>query len=310
MRAAQTRLFRTLRSLQHENPLGLPRTGSIPRMQRGLPERRKIKDVAKVIAVSSAKGGVGKSTVAGSSKSRLLFSPAEPAVPNLSLAFARMGYRAGILDTDIFGPSIPTLFDLSGEPRLSSDNQLLPLSNYGVKTMSMGYLVGEDAPVVWRGLMVMKALQQLLHEVEWGGLDILVLDLPPGTGDAQLTITQQIVLDGSVIVTTPHTLAVKDAVKGINMFKKVNVPLLGVVQNMSLFCCPHCHQDTAVFGSNERVKALCHDYAIDLLGDIPLHQNVGDDGQRGKPTVVSEPESDRARIFMDIAQQVGVRIEL
>ncbi|KAI0860854.1 P-loop containing nucleoside triphosphate hydrolase protein [Xylaria cubensis] len=294
MRATPTRLFQSIRFLQHENPLGLPRTGSIPRMQRGLPERRKIKDVAKVVAVSSAKGGVGKSTVAA----------------NLSLAFARMGYRAGILDTDIFGPSIPTLFNLSGEPRLSSNNQLLPLSNYGVKTMSMGYLVGEDAPVVWRGLMVMKALQQLLHEVEWGGLDVLVLDLPPGTGDTQLSVTQQVALDGSVIVTTPHTLAVKDAVKGINMFKKVNIPLLGLVQNMSLFCCPHCHHDTAVFGSNERVTALCHDYSIDLLGDIPLHQNVGDDGQRGKPTVVAEPESDRAKAFMDIAQQVGVKIGL
>ncbi|KAI1747704.1 P-loop containing nucleoside triphosphate hydrolase protein [Xylaria castorea] len=294
MRATPARLFQSIRHLQHENPLGLPRTGSIPRMQRGLPERRKIKDVAKVVAVSSAKGGVGKSTVAA----------------NLSLAFARMGYRAGILDTDIFGPSIPTLFNLSGEPRLSSNNQLLPLSNYGVKTMSMGYLVGEDAPVVWRGLMVMKALQQLLHEVEWGVLDVLVLDLPPGTGDTQLTVTQQIVLDGSVIVTTPHTLAVKDAVKGINMFKKVNVPLLGLVQNMSLFCCPHCHHDTAVFGSSERVKGLCHDYSIDLLGDIPLHQNVGDDGQRGKPTVVAEPESDRAKAFMDIARQVGTKIGL
>ncbi|KAI0442748.1 P-loop containing nucleoside triphosphate hydrolase protein [Xylaria telfairii] len=294
MRATQIRLFHTLRSLRHENPLGLPRTGSIPRMQRGLPERRHIRDVAKVIAVSSAKGGVGKSTVAA----------------NLSLAFARMGYRAGILDTDIFGPSIPTLFNLSGEPRLSPNNQLLPLSNYGVKTMSMGYLVGEDAPVVWRGLMVMKALQQLLHDVEWGGLDVLVLDLPPGTGDTQLSVTQQIVLDGSVIVTTPHTLAVKDAVKGINMFKKVNVPLLGLVQNMSLFCCPHCHHDTAVFGSNERVQGLCHDHSIDLLGDIPLHQNIGDDGQRGKPTVVAEPDSDRAKAFMDIARQVGAKIGL
>ncbi|KAI1111313.1 P-loop containing nucleoside triphosphate hydrolase protein [Nemania sp. NC0429] len=294
MRPTQAGLFRALRPLQHENPLGLPRTGSIPRMQRGLPERRKMKDVAKVVAVSSAKGGVGKSTVAA----------------NLSLAFARMGYRAGILDTDIFGPSIPTLFDLSGEPRLSSNNQLLPLSNYGVRTMSMGYLVGEMAPVVWRGPMVMKTLQQLLHEVEWGGLDILVLDLPPGTGDTQLSIAQQIVLDGCLIVTTPHTLAVKDAAKGINMFRKVHVPLLGLVQNMSVFCCPHCHHDTAVFGSNERVKALCHDYAIDLLGDIPLHQNVGDDGQRGKPTVVSEPESDRAKIFMNIAEQVAIRIKL
>lgn len=294
MKITSSRVLHTLRSLQHENPLGLPRTGSIPRMQRGLPERRKIKDVAKVVAVSSAKGGVGKSTVAA----------------NLSLAFARMGYRAGILDTDIFGPSIPTLFDLSGEPRLSANNQLLPLSNYGVKTMSMGYLVGEDAPVVWRGLMVMKALQQLLHEVEWGGLDILVLDLPPGTGDTQLSVTQQIVLDGSVIVTTPHTLAVKDAVKGINMFKKVDVPLLGLVQNMSLFSCPNCHHDTAVFGSSERVHKLCDDHSIHLLGDIPLHQNIGDDGQRGKPTMVSEPESHRAKAFMDIADQVRAKVGL
>ncbi|KAI1504719.1 P-loop containing nucleoside triphosphate hydrolase protein [Biscogniauxia marginata] len=295
MRPTPLRFFHALRALQHENPLGLPRTGSIPRMQRGLPERRKIKDVSKVVAVSSAKGGVGKSTVAA----------------NLSLAFARMGYRAGILDTDIFGPSIPTLFDLSEEPRLSSiDNQLLPLSNYGVKTMSMGYLVGEDAPVVWRGLMVMKALQQLLHEVDWGGLDVLVLDLPPGTGDTQLTITQQIVLDGSIIVTTPHTLAIKDAVKGINMFKKVNVPLLGLVQNMSLFNCPHCHHDTAVFGSNERIQDICREQSIELLGNIPLHQNVGDDGQRGRPTVVSEPGSERARAFTSIAQQVASKIGL
>ncbi|KAI1473034.1 P-loop containing nucleoside triphosphate hydrolase protein [Daldinia caldariorum] len=295
MATIQRRLFhQTIRNLSHENPLGLPRTGSIPRMQRGLPERRKIKDVAKVVAVSSAKGGVGKSTVAA----------------NLSLAFARMGYRSGILDTDIFGPSIPTLFDLSGEPRLSANNQFLPMSNYGVKTMSMGYLVGEDAPVVWRGLMVMKALQQLLHEVDWGGLDILVLDLPPGTGDTQLSITQQIILDGSIIVTTPHTLAVKDAVKGINMFKKVNVPLLGLVQNMSLFNCPHCHHDTTIFGSSQRVKEVCTEHSIDLLGDIPLHQNVGDDGQRGKPTVVSEPESERARVFMNIAKLVASKVNL
>ncbi|KAI1338445.1 P-loop containing nucleoside triphosphate hydrolase protein [Xylariaceae sp. FL0016] len=294
MKPSPRRFFHSFRALHHENPLGLPRTGSIPRMQRGLPERRKIKDVAKVVAVSSAKGGVGKSTVAA----------------NLSLAFARQGYRAGILDTDIFGPSIPTLFDLAGEPRLSANNQLLPLSNYGVKTMSMGYLVGEDAPVVWRGLMVMKALQQLLHEVEWGGLDVLVLDLPPGTGDTQLSITQQIVLDGSIIVTTPHTLAVKDAVKGINMFKKVHVPLLGIVQNMSLFNCPHCQQGTAVFGSNERVSAVCQEHSIDLLGDLPLHQNIGDDGQRGKPTVISEPDSHRGQVFMDIAQVVGEKIGL
>ncbi|PSS03472.1 nucleotide-binding protein 1 [Coniella lustricola] len=292
MAAAGRRFFHVARVLQHENPLGLPRTGSIPRMQRGLPERRRIRGVGKVIAVSSAKGGVGKSTVAA----------------NLALAFARLGHRSGILDTDIFGPSIPTLFNLNEEPRLSDNNQLLPLSNYGVKTMSMGYLVGEEAPVVWRGMMVMKALQQLLHEVDWGGLDILVLDLPPGTGDTQLSITQQIVLDGSVIITTPHTLSVKDAVKGINMFKKVNVPILGLVNNMSLFTCPHCGGQHHVFGSGEGVRRVCAEHEIALLGDIPLHQNIGTHSQEGKPTVVAEPGTERAEVFMAIARDVGGRI--
>ncbi|EHK23651.1 uncharacterized protein TRIVIDRAFT_111099 [Trichoderma virens Gv29-8] len=293
MRSSSSLLFRAVRALQHENPLGLPRSGTPPSWPKR-PQRRKIAGVDKVIAVSSAKGGVGKSTIAA----------------NLSLAFARLGFRAGILDTDIFGPSIPTLFDLSGEPRLSSNNQLIPLTNYGVKTMSMGYLVGESAPVVWRGPMVMKAIQQLLHEVDWGGLDILVLDLPPGTGDTQLTITQQIILDGSIIITTPHTLATKDAVKGINMFKTVGVNILGMVQNMSLFNCPHCHQDTHVFGSNKRVEKLCQEHGIDFLRDIPLHPNIGDDGERGKPTVVSEPSSERASAFLDIARAICPKIDL
>ncbi|KAJ6439703.1 Iron-sulfur protein IND1 [Purpureocillium lavendulum] len=176
--------------------------------------------------------------------------------------------------------------------------------------MSMGYLVGENAPVVWRGPMVMKAIQQLLHEVDWGGLDILVLDLPPGTGDTQLTITQQVLLDGSLIVTTPHTLATKDAIKGINMFKTVDVNILGLVQNMSLFTCPHCHGVTNVFGTNERVKHLCAEHGIDFLGDIPLHPNIGDDGERGKPTVVSEPDSDRASAFTDVARAIGAKVGL
>ncbi|EWG39516.1 ATP-binding protein [Fusarium verticillioides 7600] len=293
MRPTSARLFQCFRALQHENPLGLPRSGTPPTWGKR-PVRRKITGVEKVIAVSSAKGGVGKSTVAA----------------NLSLAFARLGFRAGILDTDIFGPSIPTLFDLSGEPRLSSNNQLIPLTNYGVKTMSMGYLVGENAPVVWRGPMVMKAIQQLLHEVEWGGLDVLVLDLPPGTGDTQLTITQQVILDGSVIVTTPHTLATKDAVKGINMFKTVDVNILGLVQNMSLFTCPHCHGATNIFGSNARVEKLCQEHQIDFLGDIPLHPNIGDDGDRGKPTVVAEPTSERASAFLKIVQDICPKIDL
>lgn len=195
--------------------------------------------------------------------------------------------------------------------------------------MSMGYLVGENAPVVWRGPMVMKAIQQLLHEVEWGGLDILVLDLPPGTGDTQLTITQQVILDGmilvpvqglvmktkltpigSVIITTPHTLATKDAVKGINMFKTVNIDILGLIQNMSLFKCPHCDGTTHVFGSNDRVEKMCGEHQIDFLGDIPLHPHIGEDGDKGKPTVVSEPTSERGTAFMELARGLSRKVGL
>ncbi|KAF3048724.1 hypothetical protein E8E11_009812 [Didymella keratinophila] len=291
------RLFSTLRCLQHENPLGLPRSGAppqLPRMQRGLPQRRSIKDVKKVIAVSSAKGGVGKSTIA----------------VNLALSFARSGYRAGILDTDIFGPSIPTLLNLSGEPRLSANNQLIPLSNYGLKSMSMGYLIPESSPVAWRGLMVMKALQQLLHEVEWGGLDILVLDMPPGTGDVQLTITQQLNLDGALIVSTPQDLSLKDAVKGVELFKKVNVNLLGLVCNMAGFKCPGCGSVHEVFGNMNKIRDMCGKYDLKMLGEIPLHAGISDDADKGKPTVVAEPHGDRAQAFSDIARAVEAAVGL
>ncbi|KAL9127591.1 MAG: hypothetical protein Q9217_003571, partial [Psora testacea] len=243
--------------------------------------------------VSSAKGGVGKSTIA----------------VNLALAFARQGHRSGVLDTDIYGPSIPTLMGLSGQPRLSENDQLIPLSNYGVKSMSMGYLVAESAPVVWRGLMVMKALQQLLHEVDWGGLDILVLDLPPGTGDTQLTITQQLRLDGAVVVSTPQDIALKDAVKGLEMFKKVEVPILGMVQNMSLFACPQCGYETHIFGK-AGVERTCERYRVELLADLPLDARICEDADRGTPTVVAEPESGRARAFMRLANRIGTKVGL
>jgi len=174
----------------------------------------------------------------------------------------------------------------------------------------MGYLVGDTAPVVWRGLMVMKALQQLLHEVDWGGLDVLVLDLPPGTGDTQLTITQQIVLDGAVIVSTPQDIALKDAVKGINMFKQMNIPILGMVQNMSLFTCPHCQNSTHIFGSHPGVTQACKEHGIDFLGDVPLHASICDDADRGRPTVVAEPESSRASAFISIADAIGDKLGL
>lgn len=189
------------------------------------------------------------------------------------------------------------------------DNQLIPLTNYGVKTMSIGYLVRSTDAVVWRGLMVMKALQQLLHEVDWGGLDILVLDLPPGTGDTQLTITQQIELDGAVIISTPQSLALKDAVKGIAMFRKVEVPLLGMVQNMSVFVCPCCKEKTHIFGQ-EGARKEAENSGIELLGDIPLDVHICDNADNGKPTVVAEPASERAKAFMDIARRVGEKIKL
>ena len=199
----------------------------------------------------------------------------------------------------------------------STDNRLIPLTNYGIKSMSMGYLIHPTAPVVWRGLMVMKALQQLLHEVDWtsttgqgGGLDILVLDLPPGTGDTQLTITQQVELSGAVIISTPQDVALSDAVKGVEMFRKVGVGILGLVQNMSVFKCKGCGKETHVFGK-EGVRRWGEGNGVDLLGDVRLDGKICEDSDRGYPTVVSEGvDGERSRVFMDMADQIGKKIGL
>ncbi|KAL4885293.1 putative nucleotide binding protein [Aspergillus karnatakaensis] len=333
--AVNRRLFSTFRCLQHDNPLGLPRSGTPPslRSRRGLPEKRKIRDVKKVIAVSSAKGGVGKSTIAA----------------NLALSFARRGIRTGILDTDIFGPSIPTLLNLSGEPRLDENNCLIPLTNYGLKSMSMGYLLPpapeptpetpqhpslrqpmDTTPISWRGLMVTKAMHQLLHSVSWGPLDVLFLDLPPGTGDVQLTINQEIILDGAVIVTTPQDIALRDAVRGFGMFQRMDVPVLGMVRNMAFFKCPSCGVKTRIFShgldtdghdhghdhahiakEDWGVVAECQRLGVDFLGDIPLDARVCEDADRGMPTVVAE-EGDtgsvRRQAFMDVAEKVARKV--
>lgn len=176
--------------------------------------------------------------------------------------------------------------------------------------MSMGYLIPESSPVAWRGLMVMKALQQLLHEVEWGGLDVLVLDMPPGTGDVQLTITQQLNLDGALIVSTPQDLSLKDAVKGVELFNKVNVNLLGLVCNMAGFTCPGCGSVHEVFGNMNKIRDMCGKYDLNMLGEIPLHASISDDADKGKPTVVAEPEGDRAAVFLAIARKVEAAIGL
>ncbi|EED21017.1 nucleotide binding protein, putative [Talaromyces stipitatus ATCC 10500] len=317
------RLFSTVRTLQHENPLGLPKSGTPPtfKSRRGLPQKRRIPDVAKVVAVSSAKGGVGKSTIA----------------VNLALALARRGIRTGILDTDIFGPSIPTLLNLHSEPRLDSKNCLIPLTNYGLKSMSMGYLLPQASssdhesnrppmdttPISWRGLMVTKAMQQLLHSVSWGPLDILILDLPPGTGDVQLTIGQEIILDGAVIVSTPQDIALRDAVRGFGMFRKMDVPVLGMVQNMAFFACPNCGHETKIFshphthgsesGQDTGVVAQCKRLGIEFLGNIPLDARVCEDADRGMPTVVAEEgdkDSARRKAFMNIAEKIAREVGL
>lgn len=298
------------RYLSHENPLGLPRRQIPPgppppfRAQRGLPQKRRVAHVDHVIAVSSAKGGVGKSTLA----------------INLALAFSRHNLRTGILDTDVFGPSVPTLLNLAdaSEPEVTSKGSLVPLQSYGIKSMSMGYLLpSEAAPVAWRGAMVQKALHQLLHEVDWSpGLDVLVLDLPPGTGDVQLTIGQQIELDGAVIVSTPQDIALKDAVKGIGMFNKMNIPVLGLVQNMSVFVCPKCGEETKIFAhddSNNRLSLKAKELGVELLGDIPLDAKICSDADTGKPTIVSEEASGQlinTKYYTSIAQRVAQKVNM
>ncbi|KAL1997792.1 hypothetical protein VTN02DRAFT_751 [Thermoascus thermophilus] len=326
------RLFSTLRALQHDHPLacGLPRSGTPPPFprRRALPEKRRIRDVNKVVAVSSAKGGVGKSTIA----------------VNLALAFARRGIRTGILDTDIFGPSIPTLLDLAGEPRVDENNRLIPLTNYGLKSMSMGYLLPQPepehppasdpsdqrppmdpTPISWRGPMVTKALHQLLHSVAWGPLDVLILDLPPGTGDVQLTITQEIVLDGAVVVSTPQDVALRDAVRGVGLFQRTAVPVLGMVRNMAFFACPQCGAHTRIFSRGEPRHSHSHSHdetadgvltecarlGIDFLGDIPLDARVCADADRGVPTVVAEEgdgRSARRNAFLRVAEKVARKV--
>lgn len=282
------RFLHTSRPSLHENPLGLPKRGNapeIPRMSRGLPIKQKIPNVNKVVLVSSAKGGVGKSTVS----------------VNTALALKKLGKSVGILDVDIFGPSIPKLLHLSGEPRLSSEGKLLPLSNFGLPSMSMGYLVPPENAVVWRGLMVMKALQQLLFEVEWPALDYLVVDMPPGTGDTQLTISQQLKVDGAVIVSTPQDIALIDAVKGIAMFEKVNVPILGLVENMSFFVCPNCNHESHIFGF-DGVRKEAKKHGLEVIASIPLNGKICAQSDLGKPVVLADEVL--AKPYMEVASSI------
>jgi ATP-binding protein involved in chromosome partitioning len=247
--------------------------------------------VRSIIAVASGKGGVGKSTVA----------------VNLALGLAAIGLRIGLLDADIYGPSMPRMLGVSGRPGSRDGKVLQPMSNYGISCMSMGFLVAEDTPMIWRGPMVMSALQQMLRDVEWGELDVMVVDMPPGTGDAQLTMAQQVPLSGAVIVSTPQDIALLDARKGLNMFRKVDVPVLGIVENMSYFLCPHCGERSDIF-SHGGARREAEKMGAEFLGEVPLHILIRETSDDGRPIVVSHPESEHAQIFLRIAARLAEKL--
>jgi ATP-binding protein involved in chromosome partitioning len=250
-------------------------------------------DIGAIIAVASGKGGVGKSTT----------------TVNLALAMTRLGKSVGILDADIYGPSVPRMMGIDRKPEMNAENRIVPLENYGVKCMSMGFLMEAEDPVVWRGPMVMGALGQLLGDVEWAPLDILIVDMPPGTGDAQLTMVQQANLAGAVIVSTPQDIALLDARKGLNMFRQVEVPILGIIENMSYFSCPHCGERTDIF-DHGGARATAEQMNCDFLGEIPLDASIRETSDGGQPIVVSQSGSVHAKTYMDIAAKVIASIEV
>ena len=244
--------------------------------------------VRAIIAVASGKGGVGKSTVA----------------VNLALGFAALGLKVGLLDADIYGPSMPRMLGISGKPQSRDGKVLQPMADYGLKCMSMGFLVPEDTPMIWRGPMVMSALQQMLRDVEWGELDVMVVDMPPGTGDAQLTMAQQVPLAGAVIVSTPQDIALLDARKGLDMFRKVDVPVLGIVENMSYFLCPHCGERSDIFGHGG-ARREAERLGVEFLGEVPLDIAIRETSDDGRPIVVSQPDSEHAEIFRRMAARLA-----
>jgi len=258
-------------------------------VQRGV---KLVEGVKNIIAVASGKGGVGKSTTA----------------VNLALALAAEGARVGILDADIYGPSQPTMLGISGQPESADGNTLQPMVNHGLQSMSIGYLIDEhDTPMIWRGPMATQALDQLLHQTRWDNLDYLVVDLPPGTGDVQLTLAQKVPVTGAVIVTTPQDIALLDARKGLKMFEKVGITILGIVENMSTHICSKCGHEEHIFGAGGGEK-MCADYNTEFLGGLPLDIRIRVQADSGNPTVAADPDGDIARIYKQIARRVAVKV--
>jgi ATP-binding protein involved in chromosome partitioning len=271
-----------------------PAAAAPPGSARGPGGPAGIPGVAAIIAVASGKGGVGKSTVA----------------VNLALGLRDLGLKVGILDADIYGPSLPKLLAIKERPQTAGGTRLKPIVRHGMPVMSIGFLVEEETPMIWRGPMVMSALTQMLREVDWGNLDVMVVDMPPGTGDAQLTMAQQVPLKGAVIVSTPQDLALIDARRGIAMFRRVNVPVLGIVENMSTFICPHCGTRSDIFGHGG-ARHEAERLGVPFLGEIPLAIDIREKSDAGEPVVATEPDGPHAQAFRDIAARVrdGLKVE-
>ena len=248
-------------------------------------------NVKNIVAVASGKGGVGKSTTA----------------VNLALALAAEGAAVGILDADIYGPSQPMMMGIDGKPQSADGKTMEPMLNHGVQVMSIGFLIDADNPMIWRGPMVTQALEQLLRQTNWGGLDYLIVDMPPGTGDIALTLSQRVPLTGAIIVTTPQDIALLDAKKGLRMFEKVDVPILGLVENMAVYVCPNCGHSEHIFGADGGRK-MATEYGVDYLGALPLNLSIREQADSGRPTVVAEPDSEIAATYKTMARRIAVKI--
>jgi ATP-binding protein involved in chromosome partitioning len=257
-------------------------------VQRGV---QLLPSVKNIVAVASGKGGVGKSTTTA----------------NLALALAAEGARVGILDADIYGPSQPMMMGISGRPESTDGKSMEPLENHGVQVISIGFLVDPDQAMIWRGPMATQALEQLLRQTNWHDLDYLLIDMPPGTGDIALTLSQRVPLTGAIVVTTPQDIALLDVKRGVEMFNKVGVPILGVVENMAVYCCPNCGHTEHIFGADGG-KRVAEKYGVDVLGSLPLTMGIREQADSGRPTVVAEPDSDVAATYREIARKAAVKI--